>query len=112
MSSRTVARANLRAISEVAIVRILGRVPRKLRRSAGRIYANEAYRHFRGLPMLKHGAVSSNRTVIEWVSREYSRYAQGLDGKASSEPSSGSPSSGPGERNPEVSISFDHSDES
>lgn len=80
MSSRVAVRSNLRAISELAIVRILGRVPRKLRRSAGRVYANEAYRHLNGMPMLKHGAVSTNRTVIEWVSREYSRYVETNNG--------------------------------
>lgn len=104
MRSRVAVRSNLRAISELAIVRILGRVPRKLRRSAGRVYANEAYRHLNGLPMLKHGAVSTNRTVIEWVSREYSRYVEGLDAKASSGADVGSPASGPGDRTPEVSI--------
>ena len=80
MRSRVAVRSNLRAISELAIARILGKVPRKLRRSAGRVYANEAYRHLNGLPMLKHGAVSTNRTVIEWVSREYSRYVETNNG--------------------------------
>ncbi len=104
MSSRVAIRSNLRAISELAIVRILGKVPRKLRRSAGRVYANEAYRHFKDMPMLKHGSISTNRTVIVWVSREYSRYVEGLDAKASSTNDVGSSAGGPGERTPEVSF--------
>ena len=103
MSSRVVTRAHLRTLSETALIRILGNVPRKLRRSAGRIYANEAYRYLNGTSLMQ-SSVKSNQTVIEWVSREYSRYVTGLDAKTRSGNDAGSPASGPGERTPEVSI--------
>lgn len=81
MNQRTTIKRDLRSIAEVGIIGVLGKVPRNLRRGAGRQFANEAYRKMNNLPVLNFKA---NPTIVDWIVREYERYQAGLS-EASSE---------------------------
>lgn len=71
MNDRTTIKQDLRTIAEIGIVGVLGKVPRKLRRGAGRQFANEAYRKLNGLPTKNFKA---NSSIIDWIVREYEGY--------------------------------------
>lgn len=71
MNNRTVIKQDLRTIAEIGIVGVLGKIPRRLRRSAGRQFASSAYRKLNGLPTLNF---KTNPAVIDWIVREYKEY--------------------------------------
>lgn len=68
MISRQQAKRRLRIISEIAIIQVIGRIPRKLRRSAGREFANASYRVIQGLPKLNPKV---NTDVINWIVKQF-----------------------------------------
>lgn len=68
LMTRQQAKQKLRLISEIGIVAVLGKVPRKLRRGAGRQFANEAYRQTQLLPRKN---LKVNQQVMDWIIREY-----------------------------------------
>lgn len=70
MDSRYQIKPQLRSISEIGILNILGRIPRRLRRSAARGFANASYRALKGLPKLDH---KINSSFTDWVIGEYNK---------------------------------------
>lgn len=70
--TRQIIKQDLRRIAEIGIIAVLGKVPRKLRRSTGRMFANAAYRSMKGLDY------DGNREVVEWITREYEGYQKYL----------------------------------
>lgn len=76
----------LQNIAEFGVVRILGTIPRRERRRAGRVYANEALRKLKGLPEVKH----VNPLVIKWILREYEKIST-AESAATTTPDSSTP---------------------
>lgn len=68
--TRQVDKQLLRKISEAAVLRVAGRVDRKLRRKAGRTYANAAYRDMSNLP--PRG--TAHPVIIKWVVDQYVKF--------------------------------------
>lgn len=106
-NTRIAAKPTLRKLSEMAIVGVLGRVPRRLRRPVANRYANAAWRQLRGLPPID---LKANAQVIDWVVREFKKLigdkpdVAELVGAASPADDVGSPAGRPPARNPEVSV--------
>ena len=66
--TRQVIKQFLRPLAEIAIVGVLGKgVPRRLRRNAGRLFANAALRELNGLPWRG----KANKNVVDWIVKEY-----------------------------------------
>lgn len=63
-------RKHLGKLSEIAILRLLGRVPRKPRRASARRMGNAAYRVLYELPGQATDKLVS-RPVVAWVVQEY-----------------------------------------
>lgn len=97
----------LRKLSEMAIVSVLGRVPRNIRRAAATTYANEAWRELRGLKPLNQKA---NRQIVEWVAKEFKKFVESqkngkpMDVATGVRNDRGSTADGPEDGSPEVSI--------
>lgn len=66
--NRYTVKPDLRTLGEMAIVMVLGKVPRKLRRAAGRRYANTTYRRMNGLASI-HTDYKVNQTVTDWIAK-------------------------------------------
>lgn len=92
MPTKKDTKRTLQMFAEFAIKGVLGKVPRPLRRSAGRAYVTEAYRvltnQLRFNPKL-------NSEVITWIVKEYTSYVSGVAREASSGSDVGSAASGP-----------------
>lgn len=80
--NRTVVKQDLRRIAEVGIVGVLGRVPRRNRREAGRILANEGYRKLNNLPRLNHRA---SKPLVDWIAKSYGEYQDQLSKPSNSD---------------------------
>lgn len=59
----------LRTICEIGIISILGRIPRRLRRSSARGFANASYRKLKGLPKLR----PTSDAFTDWATSEYEK---------------------------------------
>ncbi len=71
MNDRNTIKQDLRTLAEIGIVGVLGKVPRKLRRAAGRQFASESYRKLQNLPTKNH---KTNSAVVAWIIKEYNAY--------------------------------------
>ncbi len=70
---RSQAKPILRKLGEMAVVSVLGKMPRKLRRSTGRRFANAAWRELNQLPPRDH---RTSLTVIQWMANQYLDYLE------------------------------------
>lgn len=104
-------KADLQLLAKYAITRIVGNIPRPQMRSAARLYATEAYRHLKGLPMLHDNTTRANQTVIDWIVREYKNYVSAVDANESARNDVGSPASRPTGGDREVSMRIITEDE-